>query len=345
MLPSHRHPADPLGTVVGSRPTTLSARAAERLANGPLDALTLMRDVCQIDRLHPDAAERMALALLSSHGEFAQLPSGHWTLTQQRPAFDSAQRAPVVPLAPGDGDTNAGHPIRSGAAPSTHGAAHMAEAAVHTLSAVNFAVVDVETTGTGSGLVDRVTEIAIARVQQGRIVDVFSQLVNPERPIPRHITALTQITWDMVRDQPPFRQIANEVTTRLAGHVFVAHNAAFDWRFCSDELGRGGIQLSGPRLCTVRLARLLLPQLARRSLDHVTRYFGIDITSRHRAAGDAEATALVLLKLLRIAEDEGLSTWPLLEDRLSSPAARRARSASDRRRRAFPHPVAEDSSA
>lgn len=341
MLPPPRHPIDPLGTVIGRRPTTLSARAAERLSDGPLDALTLMRDVCQIDRLHPDAAERMALALLSSHGEFVQMPSGHWALVDL-PATLDTKCSPQPSIGR---NTPVGSPAVAGAFAVPHVRAPVAEAVGTTLSAVKFAVVDVETTGTRSGSVDRVTEIAIARVQQGRIVDVFSQLVNPERPIPRHITTLTQITWDMVRDQPLFRQIANEVTSRLAGHVFVAHNAAFDWRFCSDELGRGGIQLSGPRLCTVRMARLLLPHLSRRSLDHVTRYFGIDIASRHRAAGDAEATALVLLRLLRIAEDEGLTTWPLLEDRLSSPAARRSRLASDRRRRAFPHPVTEDSSA
>ena len=146
----------------------------------------------------------------------------------------------------------------------------------------------------------------------------------------------------MMKDEPPFHHITKHVTSRLAGHVFTAHNAAFDWRFVGEELARSGTRLSGPRLCTVRLARLLLPQLARRSLDHVTHYFGINIAARHRAAGDAEATARVLLRLLRIAEDEGLTTWPLLEARLASPASRKSRTASDRRRRAFPLPATED---
>ena len=310
----------PVGTVVGRRPTTLSARAAQRLAGGPLDALTLMRDVCQVDRLQRDAADRMALALLSSHDEFFQLPSGHWALREQ-PEQDKTGQSNT----PGD---------RSLASVPTDGPTG--------LSDVSFAVVDVETTGTRSAGGDRVTEIAIARVHAGAIVEVYSQLVNPERLIPAHITALTQITWAMVKDQPPFRQVAEQVTERLAGHVFVAHNAAFDWRFVSDELARSGVQLAGPRLCTVRLSRLLLPQLARRSLDHVTRYFGIDNGARHRAAGDAEATARVLLRLLRIAEDEGLTSWPLLEARLASPVSRRGRTASDRRRRAFPLPAIED---
>ncbi|MBL0172575.1 MAG: 3'-5' exonuclease [Gemmatimonadaceae bacterium] len=305
----------PFGTVVGRRPTTLSARAAERLAAGPLDALTLMRDVCQVDRLQPDAAERMALALLTSHEEFVQLPSGHWALRDQPEPLSTSSSGP---------------------------SATVLSDAPNGLSDVSFAVVDVETTGTRSSGGDRVTEIAIARVHGGQIVEVYSQLVNPERLIPAHITALTQITWDMVKDQPPFRQVAEQVTSRLAGHVFTAHNASFDWRFVSDELARGGMRLAGPRLCTVRLARLLLPQLARRSLDHVTRYFGIDVGARHRAGGDAEATARVLLRLIRIAEEEGLSSWPLLEARLASPMRRRGRTASDRRRRAFPLPAIED---
>lgn len=306
----------PIGTVVGRRPTTLSARAAERLARGPLDALTLMRDVCQVDRLQHDAAERMALALLSSHEEFVQLPSGHWAL-----------RAPSVHAHV----PSLGGPTNSESAGVTNALSHVA-----------FAVVDVETTGVRSARGDRVTEIAIARVHAGDIVEVYSQLVNPERLIPAHITALTQITWAMVKDQPCFRHVAEQVTGRLAGHVFTAHNAAFDWRFVSDELGRGGVRLAGPRLCTVRLARVLLPQLSRRSLDHVTQYFGITIGARHRAAGDAEATARVLLRLLRIAEEEGLTSWPLLEARLASPLTRRRRTAAERRRRAFPLPVPED---
>jgi DNA polymerase-3 subunit epsilon len=316
--------------LVDRRPTTLSARAAECLANGPLDALSLMRDVCRVDRLQRDAAERMALALLSSHAEFLQLPSGHWALRDLIHAPANQEPGPQ-----GVADT-------ADQAGVAHHAYHALNTSAQGLRAVSFAVVDVETTGTRAAGGDRITEIAIVRVVQGEIADVYSQLVNPERPIPAQISALTQITWAMVKDAPVFRQIVEPVTSRLAGHVFVAHNATFDWRFVSEELSRAGVRLGGPRLCTVRMARAMLPQLSRRSLDHVTRYFGIEIGARHRAAGDAEATARVLLRLLRIAEDEGLETWPLLEARLASPGARRSRTASDRRRRAFPLPVTED---
>ena len=315
----------PFGASAAPRPTTLSARAMRRLASGPLDAVTLMRDVCQVDRLQKDAAERMAAALLGSHPEFVCLPSGHWAL---------ATAPATVAGAPTQAEAATRSGTRSGTPP--------AESSPQ-LRDIAFAVVDVETTGTRAGAGDRITEIAIAQVRNGEVVDVYSQLVNPERPIPPYITALTQISWDMVRDQPCFRHVANAVVERLTGAVFVAHNAAFDWRFVSEELRRGmGHELSGPRLCTVRLAKVLIPTLARRSLDHVTRYFGIEIEARHRAEGDAVATARALGRMLTLAEDAGAKTWAELERLVSTPAERRKRTASDRRRRAFPLPADED---
>lgn len=304
----------PFGTVVSPRPTTLSARALRRLADGPLDAVTLMRDVCQVARLQADAAERMAQALLGQHPEFVRLPSGHWTLA------DALRETQV-----GDG------------------AEQGSTATPPRLADIAFAVVDVETTGTYAAGGDRITEIAIVQVRGGEVTDVYSQLVNPERPIPPYITALTQISWEMVRDQPSFRHVAPQILERLSGAVFVAHNASFDWRFVSEELRRGvGHELSGPRLCTVRLAKALLPDLPRRSLDHLTRYFNIDIEARHRAAGDAVATAQALCRMLRVAEREGIHSWSALETLLAPRGARKQRSASDRRRRAFPLPASED---
>jgi DNA polymerase III subunit epsilon len=308
----------PFGAVAAPRPTTLSARALQRLASGPLDAVTLMREVCQVERLQSDAAERMAQALLGSHPEFVRLPSGHWALAGGAP--DSSVSPNAAHPAGRDGD------VRS---PS--------------LADIAFAVVDVETTGTMAAGGDRITEIAIVQVRGGEVTDVFSQLVNPERPIPPYITALTRISWDMVRDQPCFRHVASQVMERLTGAVFVAHNASFDWRFVSEELRRGvGHELSGPKLCTVRLAKKLLPDLPRRSLDHLTRYFDIQIEARHRAAGDAVATAHALCRMLRLAEREGLRTWADLEGLLAPASTRRRQTAKDRRRRAFPLPADED---
>lgn len=328
------HPT--FGTRATPRPTTLSARAVRCLTNGPLDPQTLMREVCQVDRLQADAAERMALALLSSHPEFVRLPSGHWALApdpSSTPINDSESlKSPINDFESLKSDSD---PVQRELIAGT--------GATPRLSDIAFSVVDVETTGTRASGGDRITEIAIASVRGGAVTEVYTQLVNPERPIPAYITQLTQISWEMVRDQPSFRHIADTVVDRLAGTVFVAHNAAFDWRFVSEEVRRGtGRELAGPRLCTVRLARVLLPELARRSLDHVTRHFGIDIEARHRAAGDAVATAHALCRMLTLAERDGVHTWDALDALVKTPMRRGRLTASDKRRRAFPLPAVED---
>jgi DNA polymerase-3 subunit epsilon len=192
------------------------------------------------------------------------------------------------------------------------------------LATLPFAVVDVETTGTVPENGDRITEIAVVRVHGGIVGAQYARLINPQRTIPGYISALTGISNAMVRDEPPFRDRAPEIRSLLDGAVFTAHNAAFDWRFVQAELVRSAVApLDGPRLCTVRMARLFLPQLPRRSLDAVTTHFGIGIAARHRAAGDALATAHALCRLLALATDAGLTTWGALEAYLAPRARRR----------------------
>jgi DNA polymerase-3 subunit epsilon len=187
-----------------------------------------------------------------------------------------------------------------------------------------------------------VTEIAAVRVENGAVRDVFETLVNPERSIPPYITKLTSITWDMVRDAPRFRDICDELLARMEGTVFVAHNAGFDWRFVSAEVERAtGRSLEGRRLCTVKLARSVLPQLRRRSLDWVANHYGIEIESRHRAGGDAVATAHCLVRMLRTVVERGCDCWDDLETMLAASYVRRRR----RRRSAMPHPVWRDTTA
>jgi DNA polymerase-3 subunit epsilon len=197
------------------------------------------------------------------------------------------------------------------------------------LSALSYVIVDVETTGMRPWAGDRITELAAVVVRDGEIVERFETLINPERPIPPFITALTNISWEMVKNAPRFREIGAEIVRRLHGHVFVAHNAEFDWRFVSAELSRAmGGRLTGPRLCTVRLARRLLPQLTSRRLDALARYYGVEIENRHRAGGDAVATARIFLRLLESARDRDCRSWDDLQRLLASPAGSGRRRAS-----------------
>lgn len=196
-----------------------------------------------------------------------------------------------------------------------------------TLQDLRYAVVDVETTGTGAQ-VDRVIEVAVVPVVQGTIGDVHHWLVNPERPIPPTITRLTGISSAMVRSAPRFGQVAGAVRRVLGGRLFVAHNAGFDWTFLQAEFARVGRPLMvDHRLCTVRLARALLPRLRRHSLDHIAGYLGIENPARHRAWGDALATARVFVRLMELAQSRGLTTLRSLLGYLAERRPRRLRRA------------------
>jgi DNA polymerase-3 subunit epsilon len=204
-------------------------------------------------------------------------------------------------------------------------------------SDVPFIVVDVETTGISARRGDRITEVAAVLVHRGHVDDAFHSLVNPDRPIPSHITRLTGISDAMVREAPRFREIAGALARHVVGRVFVAHNARFDWNFLSAEYGRVTDAPLDPlamvQLCTVRLARRYLAHLPRRNLDAVARHYGISIDGRHRAAGDARATAHVLLGLLRDAERGGVHSWEALDAMLAR------RTSRARRRSALPGPT------
>lgn len=150
-----------------------------------------------------------------------------------------------------------------------------------------FAFVDVETTG-GSASTDRLTEIAIIRYD-GHTVSAWQSLINPECRIPGYIESLTGITSDMVADAPTFAELAEHVQQLLAGHIFVAHNARFDYGFIKNAFRRLGQDLKASMLCTVKLSRRLYPQHRRHGLDQLIARHGLKMQDRHRAYDDAYA--------------------------------------------------------
>jgi len=188
----------------------------------------------------------------------------------------------------------------------------------------SFAVVDLETTG-ASAIYDRIVEVAIVQLVDGEIVERYEQLVDPRVPIPPFITRLTGIDARTVRGKPAFGEVAEQVHERLAGGPLVAHNASFDEAFLRHAFTRTGRRLSQPKLCTLRLARRLLPRLPAYRLDALATYFGIKNGRRHRAAGDAEATALLLIRLLELAAERGVTSLPDLLALQGSPVGRKPR--------------------
>ncbi len=177
------------------------------------------------------------------------------------------------------------------------------------ISKATFVVVDVETTGM-SAVDDRITEIAMMKVQDGTLVDEFSTLVNPLLTIPAFITSMTGIDNLMVQNAPPAREVVPFIAEFLGDAIFVAHNAAFDWGFVTHTARRErGIELENQRLCTVKLSSRILPHLPSKSLGPVAQHLDITIPERHRASGDAYATALVLVKFLSyLQKKEGFKT-------------------------------------
>ncbi len=164
-----------------------------------------------------------------------------------------------------------------------------------------YAIIDLETTG-GQPANDRITELAIFVHDGQRVVDSYTTLVNPGRAIPPFITQLTGITNDMVADAPRFHEVARKVVEMTDGCVFVAHNVRFDYSFLKKEFADLGYNYSRKTLCTVRLSRSLIPGQPSYSLGKLCQNIGIPLEGRHRAAGDAEATAILFDRLLRITE-------------------------------------------
>lgn len=348
------------GTTVYPADTDLAQRARELLATGPLDSVSLVAAVCRMSGAPSVVAEHLALTLFAGRREFTRDENGRWRLAGDRSGGVLREQAPNYQMsapafAPATHNASAG--LLTSAALSGQGELPFAEFAAQAmrapamrrgatpLDALDFVVVDVETTGGGSLRADRITEIAAVHVRNGVVIEEFETLINPQRSIPPMITALTNITWEMVRHAPRFADICDRLIPFLDGKVFVAHNAEFDWRFVTTEIARAtGQRLEGERVCTVRLARSLLPELRSRRLDALAHYYGITIEGRHRAGGDARATAKLLVRLLRELAGRDCLTFEAMRE-IMYRRGRRRRGKRGRRGRAMPRGMDRDASA
>jgi DNA polymerase III epsilon subunit family exonuclease len=271
----HDLAAAPRGPLTGVRAypdSSLATRALAYLEAGPASSVALARDVLGLAGAGRKIAERLADTLLSPDPRVARSRDGRWVLA----------------------GTEGGNPALS-------------------LDTARFAVVDVETTGMAPGAGGRIVEIAVVLVEPGggadRVSIALDTLVNPDAPMHPAVQSLTGITAAALRTAPRFAAVADRVLDCLTGAVFVGHNVRFDWGFVAAELLRArSVLLAGPRLCTVSLSRRLLPGMSSRGLDAVAARLGIEIERRHRAGGDARATAQVLRRLLALARERGAVT-------------------------------------
>jgi len=162
----------------------------------------------------------------------------------------------------------------------------------------HFVFLDLETTG-GKASGDRITEVALIEVFDGEVIDQYQSLVNPETSISQFITNLTGIDDEMVADAPVFADIAEDLLSKLLGKTLVAHNVRFDHSFLKNEFRRIGLDYRTKVLCTVKLSRMLMPELVKHSLDNLIHVHGLFVESRHRAMGDTDLLIQLMSKWVK----------------------------------------------
>jgi DNA polymerase-3 subunit epsilon len=160
-----------------------------------------------------------------------------------------------------------------------------------------YAILDIETTG-GQFNEEGITEIAIYKFDGHDVVDQFISLVNPEIPIQPFVVKLTGINNAMLRSAPKFFEVAKRIIEITSDCILVAHNASFDYRILRTEFRRLGYDFEAKTLCTVELAKKLIPEQTSYSLGKLVRALGIPMADRHRASGDAMATVKLFKMLL-----------------------------------------------
>ncbi len=176
-----------------------------------------------------------------------------------------------------------------------------------------YAILDIETTG-GKYNEEGITEIAIYKFDGHKIVDQFSSLVNPEKPIQPFVVNLTGINNEMLRQAPKFYEVAKRIIEITDGCIMVAHNALFDNRILTTEFDRLGYHFDKETLCTVELAKKLIPDMPSYSLGKLVRSLGIPLSDRHRAQGDAKATVALFKMLLAKDTSKEIITETLRKD-------------------------------
>ncbi|UTY59337.1 PolC-type DNA polymerase III [Massilia sp. erpn] len=172
-------------------------------------------------------------------------------------------------------------------------------------------MLDFETTGLSPDMGDRITEVAALRIAGGRVVERYVSLVNCNVRIPAFITSLTGITQHMVDHAPPVAEVVPRLLDFIGTDTLSAHNASFDEKFLRGESARLGLVPGhAATVCSLKLARRVLPQLGSYKLGLLSESLGIRFNGQaHRAEADAEVAAEVLLHIGRhIAREYGIAT-------------------------------------
>ena len=160
-----------------------------------------------------------------------------------------------------------------------------------------YVVFDIETTGF-SNKNDAITEIGAVKIKNCEIVDTFSQLINPKRPIPEKIQKLTGITDELVADKPFIEEVLPNFLEFCSGSVLVAHNSDFDTGFIREKSFEQKLDYDFDAIDTLVLSRLIMTELKNHKLNTIAKKLDIPLENHHRAVDDATATAHIFLKFI-----------------------------------------------
>lgn len=167
------------------------------------------------------------------------------------------------------------------------------------LAEVPWIVFDFETTGL-KATKHEIVEIGAIKYINNEQCDQYSQLINPENGITWTTTRITGLTAKELQDQPRLCEIIDSFLQFIKGSVLVAHNADFDASFLRAACDKHEWDFHCPVYCTLKMARKLLPNLERHTLDALARHFKLSFSARHRSIGDAEVTAQVFKRMLSL---------------------------------------------
>ncbi|WP_443660984.1 PolC-type DNA polymerase III [Clostridium sp.] len=169
----------------------------------------------------------------------------------------------------------------------------------------SFVVFDIETTGLSSEN-DKIIEIGALKIENGKIVDRFSEFVNPGIDIPYKIIELTGITNDNVSDADSIEKVLPNFLEFAKDSVLVAHNSDFDASFIKKNSERLNLKFESAIMDTIPLAKYLLKDLKTFKLNTVAKYLGITLENHHRAIDDAKATADILLHCFGLLREKNI---------------------------------------
>ncbi|MEZ4616718.1 MAG: 3'-5' exonuclease [Caldilineaceae bacterium] len=177
----------------------------------------------------------------------------------------------------------------------------------HPLASLAYTVFDTETTGLDPQR-DEIVAIGAVRVLNGRILrqEIFDQLIDPQRTIPRLATEIHGIDEDMVRDQPTIAVILPRFARFAEETILVGHNLAFDLRMFAMKADATGITFAQPILDTLLLSEVLMPAEQNHELEAIAARLGVNVLGRHTALGDAFVTAEIFLKLIPLLNSRGI---------------------------------------